>query len=176
MQMFLCKSEMYFSLWLCRTLQQARTAIINVTVLAKTCIIRTKTKFSFIAIVDRHTNINLSPVYQVLNVNWSAFVKGILPTLQSHGWNNGTHGGHQFDSGDLYLLPLAVWPTSVLLATVWASWLLVECPIGWFLPPPTPPTPPHPTLPHCPSHPPLLLSILKAERDSKNTIKFSHQR
>ena len=33
-------------------------------------------------------NIYPSPVYQVLNVNWSAFVKGILPTLQSHGWNN----------------------------------------------------------------------------------------
>ena len=25
-------------------------------------------------------------MYQVLYVNWSALVKGILPTLQSHGW------------------------------------------------------------------------------------------
>ena len=67
-------------------------------------------------------------LYQVSNANWSAFLKGILPTLQSHGWNNGTYGGHQLDSEDLYLLPLAVWPTGVLLATVWVSWLLMECP------------------------------------------------
>ena len=97
-------------------------------------------------------NIYPSPLYQVSNANWSAFLKGILPTLQSHGWNNGTHGGRQLDSEDLYLLPLAVWPTGVLLATVWASWLLMECPYGWFLPPPSPPTPPHPT-PPTPPHP-----------------------
>ena len=102
-------------------------------------------------------NIYASPVYQVLNVNWSAFLKGILPTLRSHGWNNGTHGGHQLDSADLYLLPLAVWPTGVLLATVWASWLLMGCPWGWFLPPPTFPFPSHPT-PPCPAaHPTYLL-------------------
>ena len=52
-------------------------------------------------------------MYQVLNVNWSAFLNGILLTFQSHGWNNGTHGGCQLDSGDLYLLPLATWPTVV---------------------------------------------------------------
>ena len=51
-------------------------------------------------------------------------------------------------SRDLDLLPLAVWPTGVLLATVWASWLLIGCPKGWFSPPPTPlhPTPPIPLL------------------------------
>ena len=108
-------------------------------------------------------NIYPSPLYQVSNANWSTFLKGILPTLQSHGWNNGTHGGHQLDSGDLYLLPLAVWPTGVLLATVWASWMLMEWPLcgrhgcswsvprGGFchLPPrPTPPRPAsHPTHP-----------------------------
>ena len=124
-------------------------------VLAKTHIVCTKTEFNFITTVDRHTQyLYPSPVYQVLNVNWSAFVKGILPTLQSHGWNNGTHGGCQLDSGDLYLLPLAVWPTGVLLATVWASWLLMGCPKRWFLPPPSPPrpTPPCPTPAH-PTHP-----------------------
>ena len=98
-------------------------------------------------------NIYPSPLYQVSNANWSAFLKGILPTLQSHGWNNGTHGGRQLDSGDLYLLPLAVWPSGVLLATVWASWLLMECPWEWFLPPPSPPTPPRPTPPRPASHP-----------------------
>ena len=67
-----------------------------------------------------------------------------------------------------YLLPLAVWPTSVLLAIVWASWLLMECPYGWFLPPPSPPTPPPPTPPHRPS----LSSILMAERDSKKYLEI----
>ena len=92
-------------------------------------------------------NIYPSPLYQVSNANWSTFLKGILPTLQSRGWNNGTHGGRQLDSGDLYLLPLAVWPTGVLLATVWASWMPMECPQGWFLLPPSPPTPPRSTPP-----------------------------
>ena len=89
-----------------------------------------------------------SPVYQVLNANWSAFVKGILLTLQGHGWNNGTHGWCQLGSGDLGLLPLAMWPTIVSLATVWASWLLIECSKQWFLPLPTLLYPPLPVPPH----------------------------
>ena len=102
-------------------------------------------------------NIYPSPVYQVLNVNWSAFVKGILLTLRSQAWNNGTHGGCQLGNEDLGLLPLTKGPTIVSLAIVWASWLL----------PPHPPTPHRPTSPHCPSHPPPLLAILTAERDGK---------
>ena len=42
--------------------------------------------------------------------------------------------------------------------------------------PPHPPLPVPPHLPRRPSHPPPLLSILTAERDGKNTLKFSHQR
>ena len=99
-----------------------------VTVLAKTRHVRTKTEFNFIAAVYRHTQYLSIPSVSVSNANWSAFLKGILPTLQSHGWNNGTHGGRQLDSWDLYLLPLAVWPTGVLLATVWVPWLPIECP------------------------------------------------
>ena len=38
------------------------------------------------------------------------------------------------------------------------------------------PSPSHPSPPCHPSHPPPLLSILTAERDGKNTLKFSHQR
>ena len=106
-------------------------------------------------------------MYQVLNVDWFTFLKGILPTLQTHGWSNGTHGGHQLDSGDLYLLPLTIRPTSVLLATAWASWLLMGCPSGWFLPPPSPPTPPAP--PPIPLAP--LSSILMAERDGKKHLE-----
>ena len=85
-----------------------------VTVLAKTGLVLTKTEFNSIAAVYRHTQ-------YLLNVNWSTFLKGILPTLQGHGWNNGTHEGCQLVSGDLDLLPLAMWPTGVSLATVWAS-------------------------------------------------------
>ena len=106
-------------------------------------------------------NIYPSPVYQMLNVNWSTFIKGILPALQSHIWNNDTHGGCQLGSGDLGLLPLTMWPTIVSLATVWVSWLLMECLKRWLLHLslyPFCPIPPHPT--HCPSHPPPLLSIL----------------
>ena len=136
------------------------------TVLAKTGLVRTKTEFNFIATVYRHTQYLSIPSVSVLNVNWFTFLKGILLTLQSHSWNNGTLGGCQLGSGDLYLLPLAMWSTGVSLATVWASWLLMECSKGWFLSPSTPPTPPCPTPPHRhPSHP--LLSILTAEKDSK---------
>ena len=119
-----------------------------VTILAKTRHVRTKTEFNFIAAVYRHTQYLSIPLYQVSNANWSAFLKGILLTLQSHSFNNGTHGGCQLDSGDLYLLPLAVWPTGVLLATVWASWLPTHPPLPvppHPIPPPIPPTPPYPT-------------------------------
>ena len=100
-------------------------------------------------------NIYPSPVYQVLNFNWSALLKGILPTHQSHGWNNGTHGGHQLGSGDLHLLPLAMWLTGVSLATVWASWLYMGVPRGGFCHPPTPTQPTHQTTLSCltPPHP-----------------------
>ena len=117
------------------------------------------------------------PLYQVSNANWSAFLKGILLTLQSHGWNNGTHGGNQFDSGDLYLLPLAVgllecyWP---LCGHHGCSW---SVPRGGFchLPPSLPthpplPVPPHPTTPPIPPTP--LLSILTAERDGKKYLEI----
>ena len=92
-------------------------------------------------------NIYPSPVYQVLNVNWSTFLKGILPTLQSNSWNNGTHGGCQLGSGDLDLLPLFMWPIGVSLTTLWVLWLLMGVPNESFChlpshpaPPPIPPT------------------------------------
>ena len=98
-------------------------------------------------------NIYPCPVYQVLNVNWSTFLKEILPTLLSLGWNNGTHIGCQLASGDLYFLPLTMWPTGVLLATVWVSWPLCgyhghSCGVpnsGFCHLPPHLPLPYHPT-------------------------------
>ena len=66
------------------TLHYLQGVLTFVTVLAKTNHVHTKTEFNFIAAVYRHTQYLSIPVYQVLNVNWSAFLKGILPTLQSH--------------------------------------------------------------------------------------------
>ena len=127
------------------------------TVLAKAGLVRTKTEFNFIAAVYRHTQYLSIPVYQVLNVNWSTFLKGILLTLQGHGWNNNTYERCQLGSGDLDLLPLAMWSTGVSLATVWVSWLLMECPRGvvfCHLPPHPPlPIPPHPAPPPIPTTP-----------------------
>ena len=103
---------------------------IYVTALAKPALLAPKLNSILLLQFTDTLNIYPSPVHQVLNVNRSAFLNGILPTLQSCGWNNGTHGGHQLHSEDLYLLPLAVWCTGVLLATAWASWLLMGCPKG----------------------------------------------
>ena len=118
-------------------------------------------------------NIYPSPLYQVSNANWSAFLKGILPTLQSHGWNNGTHGGRQWTVGTCICShwlcgPLeCYWP---LCGCHGCSW---SVPRGGFchlpLYPPLP-VPPHPAPPPIP--PPPLLSILMAERDSKKYLEI----
>ena len=110
-------------------------------------------------------NIHPFPKYQVLNFHWSVFLKGILPTLQSHGWNNGTHGGRQLGSGDLDLLPLAMWPIGVSLATVWASCLLKEYHKGWFFHLPPHPSPSHST--PRPSHPPPLINTDSRKGEQK---------
>ena len=46
------------------------------------------------------------------------------PRSQLEQWH---HGGHQLGGGNLGLLPLTLRPTSVSMATVWASWLLMGC-------------------------------------------------
>ena len=120
-------------------------------------------------------NIYPSPLYQVSNANWSAFLKGILPTLQSHGWKNGTHGGANWTVGTCICShwlcgPLeCYWP---LCGRHGCSW---SVPRGGFclLPPHPPlPIPPYPTPPRLPSHPPPLLSILTAERDGKKYLEI----
>ena len=127
--------------------------VLYVTVLAKTRIFVPKLKSILLPQLTDTLNIYPSPVHKMLNDNWSAFVKGILLTLQSHSWNSDTHGGHQLGSEDLGLLPLTMGPTIVSLANVWTSWLLMGCPKWSFLPPLTPPRPtsPHPAIHH--AHP-----------------------
>ena len=124
--------------------------VLYVTALAKTCIFAPKLKSILLLQLTDTLNIYPSPVLKVLNINWSAFLKGILLTLQSNSWNNDTHGGRQLGSGDLGLLPLTMGLTIVSLANVWTSWLLMGCPKQWILPPPTPPCP---TPPHSATHP-----------------------
>ena len=74
---------------------------LNVTVLAKTCLVRTKTEFNFITTVYRHTQ----------------YTAGTMAPMEA-----------PIEQWDLDLLPLTIWPTDVSLATVWVSWLLMECP------------------------------------------------
>ena len=52
------------------------------------------------------------------------------PRSQLEQWH---HGGHQLGGGNLGLLPLTLRPTSVSIATVWVSWLLMGCPKWGFL-------------------------------------------
>ena len=111
-------------------------------------IVCTKIEFNFITTIHRHTKyLSIPPIS---NVNQSAFLEGIFPTLQNHNWNNGTNEGYQFGGLDLRLLPLPLWPTNVTWATVWALWLLQGYPnqgLCCLLPHPTlPPIPPTPSV------------------------------
>ena len=128
-------------------------------------------------------NIYPSPVYQVLNVNWSAFLKGILPTLQSHSWNNGTHGGCQLDSGCLYLLPLAMWPTGTYVighcVGVMAAHEVSRLTRGGFchLPPHPPlPVPPHTAPPLIPPIPSIINADGRKGRQNYHEIQSSDNR
>ena len=75
--------------------------LVFVNVLAKPALFAPKLNSILLPQLTDTLNIYLSSVYQLLNVNWCAFVKGILPTLQSHSWKSGTLGGRQLGSGDL---------------------------------------------------------------------------
>ena len=78
--------------------------------------------------------------YQVLNVNWSFFLKGILPILQSHSWNNGTNGGHQLGSG-IWICSQWHYAYYCVIGHYMHLWLLMGCPkLGVMTSPPTHPT------------------------------------
>ena len=151
--------------------------MINFTVLAKTRLVHTKTKFKFIATVYRH-NIYPSPVYQALIVNWSAFLNGILLTLQSHmARTMGSIEG-------------ASWTVGTCICSHWLCGLLVcywrlcghhGC--SWGVPRvvfatshPTYPFPSHPTPPHHPSLHSFYYQYWRQKGIAKHTLKFSHQR
>ena len=85
-----------------------------VTVLAQTGLVHITTKFNFMDTLNRYP----FPVFQMLNVNWSDFLEGILPNLQSHDLKNDTNGEHQLGGGDIRLLPLPLWSTNVAWAIV----------------------------------------------------------
>ena len=130
--------------FLCKLSNSGKTdyKCLIVTVLAKTGLVRTKTEFNFIASVYRHT--------QYLSIPSVSSVKCyILPTLQSHSWNNGTHGGRQLAVGIWIYFhwlcgPLVChWP---LCGHHGCSW---SVPRGGFCHFSPHPTPPHPS----PSHP-----------------------
>ena len=54
------------------------------------------TEVNFITPAYRYTQ---WPVHPMLNVNWSTFLEGILPT-PSHDWNIDINRGHQLVGGD----------------------------------------------------------------------------
>ena len=93
-----------------------------------------------------------SPVYQVLNVNWSAFLKGIFPPsrvtagtmgpMESANWTMGTCICSHWLCGPL----VCYWPLCGRHGCSWVSQTV-------FFPPPTPPTPFRRTPPHPAVHP-----------------------
>ena len=148
------------------------------TVWAKTCLVRTKTELNSILLLQFTDTLNIysSPVYQVLNVNWSTFLKGILSTLQVMARTMAPMEGTNWAVETCICFhwlcgpPMCHWP---LCGRHGCSW---GVPSGGFCHLPPLPVPPHPALPHrpshpapahCPSHPPPLLSILMEERDGK---------
>ena len=101
-------------------------------------------------------NIHSSPVYQVLNVNWSTFLKGILPTLQVTAGTMAPMEGTNWTVETCICFhwlcgpPVCHWP---LCGRHGRSWGIPIASSDGFC--------------HLPPHPPPLLSILMEERDGK---------
>ena len=127
--------------------------------IAKTRIIHSETGFNFISTVDRHTQYLFIPS---VSSNCSVFVKGILTTLQNHGWNDGTHGGRQLGSGDYVAHCCVISHCGRNMAAHGVSQMVVFATFHH-----THLSMSHPTQSHHPSHPPPLLSKLMVERDGK---------
>ena len=91
-------------------------------------------------------NIYPSPLYQVSNANWSAFLKGISDPPES-----------RLEQWDPWRMPIGQWGLVSAPAGCVPAWSVIghcvgvmaalEVSLGVFLPPPSPPTPPRPTQP-----------------------------
>ena len=137
--------------------------MLYVTVLAKPALFTPKLNSILLPQFTDTLNIYPFPVYQVLNVNWSAFLKDISPTIQSHCQNNGIHmEGTNWAVGTGFALTdyVAHWHVIGHCVDVMAAH---GCSKRQFLLPPTPPRPTHP-----------LLAILMAEGDSKKYHDIQH--
>ena len=87
-------------------------------------------------------------------VNWSAFLELVLPTMWSHDWDNGTHGGHHMGGmhgSDIHLIseasPKALQACLVLWLVVLRLIATPNSPIGSLNPPLASHPPPSPTPP-----------------------------
>ena len=125
-----------------------------------------------------------SPVYEMWNVNWSAFLEGILPTLQKSQLEQWHQWKAPIRWWNIRLLLLLLWLTDVEWAIVHTSWLLRYYP-NWRFFATSHPTPRHAT-PHHPTHPPQhpipstpshypISSVNYIKDTACNNMKFSHQ-
>ena len=113
-------------------------------------------------------NIYPSPIYQVSNVNWSAFLKGILPIFQRysqleqwHSWRAAIGQWRpRFAPNDYVAHQCVIGHCVGLIAAHGVSQMRV-----FVTSHPTHPIPSHPTPLLRPSHSPLILAIPMAERD-----------
>ena len=129
-----------------------------VTSSAKTHNVYTTTEFNFITPAYRYNQWLLIPSVSImLHINWSASLKVILPTLQSHDWNNGTNGGCQLGTQDYsHCLCGLLIRHGPLCGHLLGSQLLQECP-NWS---------PLPILPV------PFVSYTEFKKEWQNTMKF----
>ena len=129
-----------------------------VTSLAKTHHICNTTEFNFFIPAYRYNHwLPIPSVSIMLHINWSASLKVILPTLQSHDWNNGTNGGCQMETQDYsHCLCGLLIKHRPLCGHLLASQLLQECP-NWSL---------------LPILPVPFVSYTEFKKEWQNTMKF----
>ena len=133
------------------TTRVRRYVLLYMTVLTKPALFAPKLNSILLPQFTDTLNIYPSPVYQVLNVNWSAFFKSILPTLQS--W---------LEQWDPWRAPIGQWGPVFALTGCVAHWCVIGHCVGIVAAhvvslgvvfATSHPTPPHPIPSRHPSHP-----------------------
>ena len=136
------------------------------TVLAKTDLVRTKTEFNFIAANYRHT--------QYLSIPSVSSVKCYLVYF-SEG-HSADPPKSRLEQWHTWRVPIGQWGPGFAPTGYVAHWCVIGHCVGIMAAhgvsqgvvfATSHPSPFHPTPPYCPAHPPPLLSMLTAERDSK---------